>query len=73
MQKNEDLRQEAKKSGIKLWRIAAKYGLTDGNFSRKLRKEMSPEDKARVLRIIEELRKEEEGQYGQENLSERGN
>ena len=55
---NLDIRDEVKAAGLRLWQIAERYGCNDGNFSRKLRRELSDEDKARVRNIINELRKE---------------
>lgn len=52
---NKDLREYAKKHGIKLWQIAEKYGLNDGNFSRKLRHELSDIEKAKIYYIIDVL------------------
>ena len=52
---NADIRQEAKDAGLKLWQIADKYGISDTNFSRKLRKELSDEQKTRIRAIIKEL------------------
>ena len=43
-------------SGLKLWQVAEKFGCTDGNFSRKLRKDFSDADTKRVLSIIDELK-----------------
>jgi len=54
---NEDIRKEAKEAGVKLWQIAQRLGITDGNFSRRLRKELSAEEKAQVLSIIMDLSK----------------
>ena len=53
---NKDIRTEATNSGVKLWQIAEKLGINDGNFSRKLRKELSPEEKAKIREIIAELK-----------------
>ena len=59
MQKtNQDIRAAAKNHGIKLWQIADRYGITDGNFSRLLRKELPPEKKERIFAIIEEIQTE---------------
>lgn len=55
---NKDIRAAAKEAGVFLWQIAAKYGINDGNFSRKLRQELSPEEKEKVLGIIEALAQE---------------
>ena len=52
---NQEIRRAAKDSGVKLWQIAEEYGVNDGNFSRKLRKELSPEEKSRILSIIKKL------------------
>ena len=58
---NYDIKEAAKIAGIKLWQIADKLGINDGNFSRKLRKELSQEEKQRILDIIAELQKETKG------------
>jgi hypothetical protein len=44
---------------VKLWRIAAKLNIADCNFSRKLRKELLPENKAKIMAIIDELKGDE--------------
>lgn len=54
---NTDIRTLAKQSNIKLWQIADKLGLTDITFSKKLRKELSKDEKAKIKSIIEELKK----------------
>lgn len=53
---NLDVREKAKKSGIKLWQIAEVIGINDGNLSRKLRRELPEEEKKHIFSIIEELR-----------------
>ncbi len=55
--KNQDIRQAAERAGVKLWQIADKLGINDGNFSRKLRREFSAEEKEKILAIINELSK----------------
>ncbi len=52
---NEDIREYAKNNGVPLFRIALKLGINDGNFSRKLRVELSEEKKAEIKTIIDEL------------------
>lgn len=52
---NLDIRKEAEQSNVKLWRIADYLGISDGNFSRKLRKELPEEEKQKILKIIDEL------------------
>jgi hypothetical protein len=53
---NADIRQEAERAGIRLWKIAERYGLNDGNFSRKLRNELPAEEKSKIRSIITELK-----------------
>lgn len=54
---NLDLRNAAKKAGVRLWQVAAEYGCNDGNFSRKLRHELPATEKEKILEIIERLAK----------------
>lgn len=56
--KNQDVRAAAKQAGVFLWQIAAELGVNDGNFSRKLRKELPDTEKERIMGIIEKLSKE---------------
>lgn len=56
--RNLDIRAAAAGSGVKLWKIAAALNINDGNFSRKLRKELPEDEKKRILDIIEALSKE---------------
>ena len=55
--KNTEVREYARNNGVRLWQIAERMGLCDGNFSRKLRKEFSAEEKALVIAIIDDLAK----------------
>lgn len=55
---NLDVRQAAASAGVRLWQIANAIGLNDGNFSRKLRKELPAEEKQEIFGIIERLAKE---------------
>lgn len=54
---NQEIRQTAKKSGVKLWQIADKLGINDGNLSRKLRHELTESERIDILNIIAELAK----------------
>jgi len=56
---NMDLRQAVNSNGLKLWQIANKLSLTDGNLSRKLRYELSTAEKKKIFKIISELKKGE--------------
>mgnify|MGYP007120243481 CR=1 FL=1 len=53
---NQDIRREAAWAGMRLWQIADKLGLNDGNFSRKLRHELPEEEKETIRKIIAELK-----------------
>ncbi len=55
---NADIRETASRFGVKLWQIADAIGIADGTFSRKLRKELSQEEKNRIFFIIERLSQE---------------
>ena len=57
---NKEIRNAAKSAGVRLWRLAAAYGISDGNFSRKLRKELPKEEKEKILAIIERLAQEKQ-------------
>ena len=52
---NKDIRLAAAGSGVKLWQIAERMGILDSNFSRKLRHELSSEEKEKILSIINEI------------------
>ena len=52
---NEVIKAKAKEAGIRLYRIAHELGMNDGNFSRKLRCELSDTDKQKIIGIIERL------------------
>lgn len=52
---NARIREAAKAAGIRLWQVAEKYGISDGNFSRKLRRELSEEERNKILEIIHML------------------
>lgn len=53
--KNKRIREAAKKAGVKLWQIAEALGMTDGNFSRKLRRELPEEEQTLIVAIIHNL------------------
>ena len=55
---NEDVRRSAAGAGVKLWQIAEAMGLADCSLSRKLRKELTSDDKDKIFLIINQLSKE---------------
>lgn len=55
MNSNKDLRQAAKAANVRLWQIADALGITDATLSRRLRRELSREEKQKILEIIKSL------------------
>lgn len=53
--KNMDIRKYARSKNIPLWEIAEHYGMTDSNFSRMLRHELTEDKKEEIRKIIDEL------------------
>ena len=53
---NIEIRQAIKNEKIKYWQVAEKMGINDGNFSRKLRKELPKSEKTKILEIIENIK-----------------
>lgn len=49
---NVDIRRVAAGNGVRLWQIADALGISDAQFSRKLRREISTEEKEKVFEII---------------------
>lgn len=60
MRANAEIRESAKQAGVCLWQVAEACGVNDGNFSRKLRKELPQEEKQNILEIIDRLSKEKQ-------------
>lgn len=59
---NKDIREYAKRKNVKLWRVANKLGVNDGNFSRKLRRELPEETKQQIFEIIDNLARDQGGE-----------
>lgn len=53
---NQDIRLEAAGAGIRLWQIAEKLGYNDCYFSRKLRHELSTDEKSKIRFIISQFK-----------------
>lgn len=56
-QANRDIRMAAADAGLYLWEVAESLGIADGTLSRKLRNEMSQDEKETVLQAIEKMKK----------------
>lgn len=52
---NQDIKEYAKSHNVKLWQIANALNINDGNFSRKLRTELTEDKKKEIFQIIDEL------------------
>lgn len=47
-------------AGLKCWQVAERWGVNDGNFSRRLRRPFNDEEVSRIKAIITELQEQEE-------------
>lgn len=52
---NQDIKNYAKSKGVRLWQIAEVLHINDGNFSKKLRKELSEAQKQEIIQIIDRI------------------
>lgn len=52
MKKNIDVRKAIEDANVRYWQVAEKLGISDGNFSRKLRKELPSKDKQKSFRQL---------------------
>ena len=52
-----DIKKAIADAGLKVWQVAYAYGVNDGNFSRKLRKDFSDAETEKILSIIDSLKK----------------
>ena len=59
MSANYDIKLKAKSSKVHLWQIAEKLGIEDFQFSRKLRRELPDDEKARIFAIIDTIAENE--------------
>jgi len=55
---NVKIRDAAKQAGVYLWEVAERWGCNDGNFSRKLRRELPAAEQEKIIAIIEEVARE---------------
>jgi hypothetical protein len=57
MKENEKVRQAIKESGFYQWEIAAKVGVSEPTFIRRLRFPLQPDREREILEAIAELKK----------------
>ena len=55
---NTEIREAAKRNGVRLWQVAEGIGISDAAFSRKLRRELSASERERVMTVIEKQAEE---------------
>lgn len=60
--KNIDIRTAAKESGVYLWEIAEKLGVSEPTLNRYLRKEMPNNQKAKFYSAIEQVKLEHQAE-----------
>ena len=60
MKSNIDIRRHAELRGVRLWQIADVLGISDSNFSRKLRRELSDAEKQHIFVLIDQIAAEKE-------------
>lgn len=58
--RNEEIKTAAKNAGVYLWEVAERLGIGNSAFSVKLRYELSPEEKEKILGIIDDILREAE-------------
>ena len=55
---NLDIRKALRVSGIPQWRLAEEYNVSESQFSRLMRKELSVDEKVKILSLIKKMKKE---------------
>ncbi|MDY4431063.1 hypothetical protein [Evtepia sp.] len=60
---NRLIRSEARRWAVPLWAVAEGLGISEATLTRRLRRELPPEEVARMLKVIEELSAEKGGKH----------
>jgi len=53
---NHDIRRFAVEKDVMLWQLAAQLGMTDSNLSRKLRFELTNDEKAKMKTAVQKIK-----------------
>ena len=53
--KNQDIRMALKRKGLCLWQLADQLGISEATMTRKLRKELSNDEKQKLHEIIDKM------------------
>lgn len=67
MQANMEIRYNAKRAGVKFWEIAEAIGISDGMFSRKLRRELPEAERRKILDIVADIARRKEAEENEQN------
>jgi hypothetical protein len=54
---NSEIHEAFKNSNVKKWEVAHRLGFADTTFSKKLRFELSDEEKSKILKAIDQIKK----------------
>jgi len=54
--RNQDLRREVTRAGVRWWRIAEVMAIPDSSLSRKLRQELPDDEKMKIREIVKRLK-----------------
>ena len=65
---NQEIRAAVKSAGLFMWQLAEAAGMSESGFCKKMRFELNPEERNRILSIIEKLRKTECEHNAAENI-----
>ncbi len=59
---NDEVKAYAKQAGVRLWEVAERLHITDVSLSKKLRYELDPEYKSRIIKIVDQIAKEKQSE-----------
>ncbi len=59
---NDEVKAYAKQAGVRLWEVAERLHITDVTLSKKLRYELDPEYKSRIIKLVDKIAKEKQSQ-----------
>lgn len=57
---NADIREIAKRNGVYLYEVSDRMGMNDSALSRKLRRELPPQEREKILGVIGEIAAEKQ-------------
>ena len=59
---NQKVKDAAKAADVRLWEVAEAIGISDGAFSRKLRRELPEAEQRKILSIVADLARRKEAE-----------